>query len=369
MLAFEQVTKRFGNRIAVSDLSFTAEAGEILGILGPNGAGKTTTLRLLTSYLLPTSGRVTVFGYDTAVQPLEVRRRIGYLPEEPPIYPEMTVREYMTFVARAKGVPARRCRAHVDDVLERVGLAEVSGRLLANLSRGYRQRAGIGQALLGDPDLLVLDEPTVGLDPVQVIEIRDLIRELGRERTVIFSSHILPEVQALCSRVIIITRGRIVAQDTPEGLSRRLQGGWRYLIEADGPADEVAKVLAGLPGVTETERREGEAPERPAWLVSSGDRDIRRDLFFALAEAGLPLLRLEPQRLSLEEVFLQLVTDETGGETTGEAADAEGGGDGGAAPTEAADEAASAVEGSGRDRGDAEPPAVAGESAREGDGR
>ncbi len=310
MLAFEQVTKRFGERTAVHELSFTAEAGEILGLLGPNGAGKTTTLRLLTSYLLPTSGRVTVFGYDTATHPLEVRRRIGYLPEEPPLYPEMTVREYMTFVARAKGLPARRCREHVDGVLERVGLADVAGRLLANLSRGYRQRAGIGQALLGDPDLLVLDEPTVGLDPVQVIEIRDLIKELGRERTVIFSSHILPEVQALCTRVIIISRGRVVAQDTPEGLSRRLQGGWRYLIEADGPPDRVEAVLTGIPGVEGAERRAGDTPERFAWLVSSGDRDVRRDLFFALAAAGLPLLRLEPQKLSLEEVFLQLVTDE-----------------------------------------------------------
>lgn len=330
VLKFEKVTKRYGNRVAVADLNFSAVQGEVLGLLGPNGAGKSTTLRLLTTYLLPTSGRVTVFGFDTSTQAQEVRRRIGYLPEEPPLYPELTTREYLNFVARAKGVPASRRRAEVDEVIERVGLASVAGRLLGNLSRGYRQRAGIGQALLGNPDLLVLDEPTIGLDPVQIIEIRELIKGLAQNRTVIFSSHILPEVQAICSRVIIINKGRVIAEGAPDMLSQSLQGGWRYLLEVDGPADEVEGVLNRIPGVELVERTDradrkeglgvglgagfGAAPAagHPAWVVASRDADIRRDIFFALAEAGFPIMRLEPQSLSLEEVFLHLVTEEEG---------------------------------------------------------
>lgn len=312
VVRFEKVTKRYGNRVAVADLNFSAMQGEVLGLLGPNGAGKSTTLRLLTSYLLPTSGHVTVFGYDTATHALEARRRIGYLPEEPPLYPELTTREYLDFVARAKGVPASRRRAEVDEVIERVGLASVAGRLLGNLSRGYRQRAGIGQALLGNPDLLVLDEPTIGLDPVQIIEIRDLIKGLAQNRTVIFSSHILPEVQAICSRVIIINKGRVIAEGAPDILSQNLQGGWRYLIEVDGPADEVEGVLSRVPGVERVEPSAGGEHHdgHPAWVVSSRDADIRRDIFFALAGAGFPIMRLEPQSLSLEQVFLHLVTEE-----------------------------------------------------------
>lgn len=312
MLEFEQVTKKYGDRTAVRDLTFRAEAGEILGLLGPNGAGKTTTLRLLTSYLLPTEGRVRVFGYDTATHSLEVRKRIGYLPEEPPVYPEMTVREYLGFVAGAKGLGARERKPEVERVMSRVGLEEVAGRLIGNLSRGYRQRVGLGQALIGDPELLVLDEPTVGLDPTQIIEIRSLIKDLAHNRTVILSSHILPEVQAICSRVIILNRGQIVAQDTPDILSRRVQGGWRYVLEVDGPPPQVEEVLRRVPGVEEVRFVRDELRGRERYEVSSGDTDVRREMFFALAEARLPVLRLEPQEMTLEEIFLHLVTEETG---------------------------------------------------------
>ncbi len=312
MLEFAQVTKKFGDRVAVRDLSFRAESGEILGLLGPNGAGKTTTLRLLTSYFLPTQGRVQVFGYDTATHSLEVRKRIGYLPEEPPVYPEMTVKEYLGFVAGAKGVGARERKVEVERVMARAGLEEVAGRLIGNLSRGYRQRVGLAQALIGDPELLVLDEPTVGLDPTQIIEIRSLIKELAHNRTVVLSSHILPEVQAICSRVIIMNRGQIVAQGTPDILSRRVQGGWRYLLEVDGPPSQVEEVLRRVPGVEEVRFVRDELRSRESYEVASGDTDVRREMFFALAEARLPVLRLEPQEMSLEEIFLHLVTEETG---------------------------------------------------------
>ncbi|MBM4266668.1 MAG: ABC transporter ATP-binding protein [Deltaproteobacteria bacterium] len=220
MIEVHELTKRYGDRVAVESISFTAEKGRVLGFLGPNGAGKTTTMRMLTGFLPPSSGTARVAGYDVATQSDEVRRRIGYLPENPPLYPEMTVRSYLTFVARLKGVPRAHLAAARDRAIERMGLTDVAGRLLAHLSKGYKQRVGLAQALVHEPEVLVLDEPTIGLDPRQIIEIRGLIRGLAGERTVILSTHILPEVSQLCDKVVIINEGRIVCEDLRENLTR-----------------------------------------------------------------------------------------------------------------------------------------------------
>lgn len=304
MLQVEGVTKRFGPKVAVQDLSFTASEGEIVGLLGPNGAGKTTTLRLITGYMPPTTGRIRVGGIDVQEDPLEVKRRIGYLPETPPLYPEMTVKEYLLFVAGVKGLRGSRAAREVEGVMARTGVTDVASRLIGNLSRGYRQRVGLAQALIGDPELLVLDEPTVGLDPLQIAEVRQLIRELAGRRTVILSSHILPEVNQVCHRVLIMNQGRVVAQDTPSGLAAALGGG-QLRARIKGPPEEVTALLRGLSGVREVRQEDG------AYLLElTPGHDVREELFFALASRGWPLLELELRQISLEEVFLQVVTEE-----------------------------------------------------------
>ncbi|MBE3574233.1 MAG: ABC transporter ATP-binding protein [Firmicutes bacterium] len=311
------------------DLTFSVQKGEILGFLGPNGAGKTTTMRILTGYMPPTSGTARVAGFDIFEQPAEAKRRIGYLPEIPPLYPEMTVKAQLSFVADLKGVPRASRKAAIARVVEATNLGPVYNRLVKNLSRGYKQRVGLAQALLGDPEVLILDEPTVGLDPKQIIEIRQLIRSLGGKHTVILSSHILPEVSMVCERVAIINHGRLVGMDTPEGLARKLSHSQQLLVAIKGPQAQVEAQIASLPGMASWRPAEGEgaaqgatgaagAGSRPAQtgpvlryhLEAQPDVDLREPLFFQMARAGYPILEMRQVSLSLEDVFLQLTTEE-----------------------------------------------------------
>ncbi|RMF85400.1 MAG: ATP-binding cassette domain-containing protein [Nitrospirae bacterium] len=306
MIHVEALTKRYGATEAVRGVSFHVHPGEILGFLGPNGAGKTTTLRIITGFLPATEGAVSVGGVDIFESPTEAKRQIGYLPENPPLYTELTVQEQLAFVARLRGLPRRRRRGAVDEALERAGLTEVRRRLIANLSKGYRQRVGLGQALVGSPPVLVLDEPTVGLDPKQIIEIRELIRALAGDHTVILSSHILPEVRATCERVVIIHRGRVVATDTFDTLAARLRDTFKVRVAVARPAPEVERALGAVPDVVAVSP-DGDG----AWVVETpAEVDRREQIAEAVVSGGFGLLALEPQSLSLEEVFLQLTTEE-----------------------------------------------------------
>lgn len=309
MIEIKNLTKRYGAKKAVDNISFTVKRGEILGFLGPNGAGKTTTMNIITGYNSSTEGTVTVDGFDVAENPMECKKRIGYLPEQPPLYMDMTVMEYLNFVYDIKGVKKDR-ETHLNDILRLVKIQDVSYRLIKNLSKGYRQRVGIAQALVGDPEILILDEPTVGLDPKQIIEIRNVIKELGRDRTVILSSHILPEVSAICERVVIIAKGKIMAEDTPENLSKALEGESKYLVRVAGDFAAADSVLRSVTGVAQVENAGQKEPETHDFIVDAKDgTDIRREMFRALAAADLPMLMLKPMGLSLEEVFLQLTSD------------------------------------------------------------
>ena len=310
MIEVQQLTKRFGRVTAVDDISFRAERGEILGFLGPNGAGKTTTMRVLTGYLPPTEGRTMIGGFDVFRQPIEAKRRIGYLPETPPLYPDMTVREYLRFVAQIKGVPPRERQSRVGAIMERTRITDVAGRHCGKLSKGYRQRVGLAQALLHNPEVLILDEPTAGLDPKQIIETRELIKGLGGDHTIILSTHILPEVSQTCQRVVIINKGRVVAVDTPENLTRRLRGSETMFVQVDqgGPAVEAAlQGAAGVTRVTMTAWHDGTAGFE---VDSARGRDVRREIASTIVTNGWGLLELRPVRMSLEEIFLHLTTEE-----------------------------------------------------------
>lgn len=310
MVELKNVTKIYGTRKAVDNISFSVDKGEIVGFLGPNGAGKTTTMKMITGYMPPTSGTIKIAGYDIVEQPIEAKKHIGYLPETPPLYLDMTVEAYLHFVGGIKGVPAKRRREDVERIMNEVGLLEVRKRLIKNLSRGYRQRVGLAQAIIGDPEVLVLDEPTVGLDPKQIKEIRDIIKKLGGKHTIILSTHILPEVSMVCDRVIIINKGKIVAMDKTENLSIALQNVRRYFIKAEGPYDKVVKTVENIDGVINVEAEIEEDMMVKLTVESSNDRDIRKDVFFAFAKEGLPILELRPLGYSLEEVFLELTTEE-----------------------------------------------------------
>ena len=260
MIEVQHLTKRYGTVTAVDDVSFKVERGEILGFLGPNGAGKTTTMRVLTGYMPPTEGKAVVAGYDVSEQPIEAKRRTGYLPETPPLYPDMTVSEYLLFCARIKGIPRGDRKARVMTAMERTRVADMAKRHCGKLSKGYKQRVGLAQALLHNPDVLILDEPTAGLDPKQIIETRRLIKELGGDHTIILSTHILPEVSQTCQRVVIINRGHVVAVDTPENLTAKLRGSEAMYVEIDAPGSDAQRILADLAGVThvdETPTRAG----------------------------------------------------------------------------------------------------------------
>jgi len=312
MIVVDKLTKYYGPRPAIQDVSFTVQPGEILGFLGPNGAGKTTTMRILTGYLPPTSGTASVAGFDIVRQSLQARRRIGYLPETVPLYPEMSVRSYLDYMAKVKGVPRKVRRARIDDVMEKARVAHRAGDLIGRLSKGYRQRVGLAQALVGDPEVLILDEPTVGLDPKQIIETRGLIRGLEGSHTVILSTHILPEVGATCSRVLIISDGRIVAEDTPENLDRRLRGAETIALLVRGPADDVRTRLSAVPQVLRVEARDArDGADRTSFVVECAlGSDVREALARAVVSAGFGLLELRPLGLSLEEIFLRLTTSE-----------------------------------------------------------
>ncbi len=320
MIEVTNVTKRYGTHTAVDDVSFRVEDGEVVGFLGPNGAGKSTTMNIITGFLSATDGTVTVDGVDVLEDPIGVKRTLGYLPELPPLYVDMTVRDYLRFVARVKGVDRADRDGANEEIMKSVGIDHVADRLIRNLSKGYRQRVGLGQALVGDPKALILDEPTIGLDPHQIIEMRDLIRTLGERRTVILSSHILPEVSAVCERIIIINHGKIVASDTAENLGKALAGSGRLALRVKGSADAAQAAIGTVDGV-ESVRVTGQSAAIGTvdLEVDTGDTDPREAIFFALAKAKLPLFGMQSMEVTLEEIFLQLTEDDSDQDSAQEA--------------------------------------------------
>jgi ABC-2 type transport system ATP-binding protein len=311
VIEVEHLTKVYNGRKAVDDVSFKVEKGQILGFLGPNGAGKTTTMRILTCYMPSTGGTARVAGYDVFEESIEVRKRIGYLPENPPVYPEMSVESYLNFVARIKGTPSARRKAQVDDAMEKCSIGDVRNRIIGKLSKGYKQRVGLAQSLLNNPDVLILDEPTIGLDPKQIFEVRSLIKNLAGEHTVVLSTHILPEVSMTCSRVVIINEGKVVAQDTPEGLTRQASGAQKVSLLVEGPADAVREKIQSIDGVLGVQTGSGEEGRPVSITVECKlDTDLRRNLAEAVVSSGWGLLELRGISLSLEDVFINLVTKE-----------------------------------------------------------
>lgn len=313
MIEIKKLTKRFGQIEAVKNISFTVNEGEILGFLGPNGAGKSTTMNIITGYLPATEGSVTVAGYDILEEPEEVKKRIGFLPEQPPVFKDMTVSEYLRFVSDLKYVPKDKQKGQLGDIMELCGITDHRDRLIKNLSKGYRQRVGLSQALIGNPEVLILDEPTVGLDPKQIIEIRNLIKSLGKKHTIILSSHILPEVSAVCERVVIINKGEIAAVDTPDNLSRGLNSASRLTATIAGPQKQVMKLIDEIYGVKYNEVLGAPNKDTVTYVIESDkDIDIRRPLFFAMAKAGYPIIELRTMDMTLEDIFLKVITVEEG---------------------------------------------------------
>ena len=324
MIQVSHLTKRYGDHTAVSDLSFHIEKGQIYGLLGPNGAGKSTTMNIMTGCLAATAGQVTVGGWDIFEDAAQAKKLLGYLPERPPLYLDRTPREYLTFVGRAKGLNPNQLEEQLCYVMEVTRITEVSHRLIKNLSKGYQQRVGIAQALLGDPEVIILDEPTVGLDPKQIIEIRSLIQTLGRDRTVILSSHILSEVQAVCQTILILSKGKLVACDTPENLERRFAGTTTVELLAQADPEQVRRLLAFLPGASQLTFQPVGEDKCQVTLETDWDEDVLcRDIFFLFSRAQCPLLRLNTARAGLEEIFLELTQDNADPLTAQTAADEE----------------------------------------------
>jgi ABC-2 type transport system ATP-binding protein len=316
MIKVEGLTKRYARTVAVDDVSFEVEKGSIVGFLGPNGAGKTTTMRVLTCFLPPSSGSAEVSGFNVTKDPMEVKKRIGYLPETPPLYPEMEVKEYLEFVGRLKGIAKDQLASRVRDVSERCNIGDVSSKLISKLSKGYRQRVGLAQAIIHNPDVLILDEPTSGLDPKQIIETRDLIRSLAGDHTIILSTHILPEVEQTCEKVIIINKGKVVATDSVENLTSRLRGSEAVAVEISGRDSElnqasVQQRLEQVPGVSRVVSHEAKNGRMRFEVESLQGRHIRPDLARGVIEAGWNLHELHSLAFSLEEIFLQLTASET----------------------------------------------------------
>ena len=307
MITVEHLTKRYGSFTAVDDLSFTIEEGHVYGFLGPNGAGKSTTMNMMTGCLSATEGHVKIDGFDIFEEPMEARRRIGYLPEQPPLYLGETPEEYLRFVGEAKGLRGGELEAQIDEVIEVTRLEPMRHRVIRALSKGYRQRVGIAQALLGNPEVVILDEPTVGLDPIQILEIRELIRSLGERHTVILSSHILSEVQAMCDRILIIAHGRLIAFDTPENLEKLLTTPGELILVTDLPEERFRAILAEVPGVTDVACIDDGS--RLTGTVRAEGEDLyalSRAVFLAFAAAGEPLLEMRVKKADLEEIFLEL---------------------------------------------------------------
>jgi ABC-2 type transport system ATP-binding protein len=311
LIEVQDLTKTFGERTAVDHISFAVNKGEILGFLGPNGAGKTTTMRMLTSFMPATSGTARVAGFDVFDNSLEVRRHIGYLPENPPVYPDMTVERYLDFVARIKGVPSEQRAQRVTDALEKTNITDKRDELIKRLSRGYKQRVGLAQALVHDPDVIILDEPTVGLDPKQIIEVRHLIKNLAGNHTIILSTHILPEVSMTCDRVVIINKGKIAAVDTPQNLTSQLKGGQRIRVEVQASEQPLRELLAQIPGASRVQIEPAPLTGHVLATIEAAEgKDIRSAVAARIVEKGWPLFELKGVSLSLEDIFLELTTDD-----------------------------------------------------------
>ncbi len=312
MIQVQNLTRYYGRTPAIQEVSFEMEKGEILGFLGPNAAGKTTTMRILTCYMPATSGTAKVAGYDVFTQSMEVRKRIGYLPEQPPVYMDMSVKSYLSFVAKIKGVDGRDRKSRINEVMEKTAIADVQDRVIRKLSKGYKQRVGLAQALVHNPDVLVLDEPTIGLDPNQIKEVRGLIKSLAGNHTIILSTHILPEVEMTCDRAVIINRGRVVAQDTIANMTQRKRGAERLVVQVDGPNAPVRDKLSSVSGVKKVKRDDAADGINRYEIECEPGRDVRRELAQAVVQNGWGLLELRAKDFTLEEVFLNLTTEEGG---------------------------------------------------------
>lgn len=309
MIEVSHLTKRYGRHLAVNDLSFTVDSGQILGLLGPNGAGKSTTMNILTGYLSATEGQVLIGGVDILTDPIAAKKKIGYLPELPPLYMEMTVQEYLSFVCDLKGVKKYK-QNQINEVCEHVRITHVRDRLIKNLSKGYRQRVGLAQALINNPELIVLDEPTVGLDPKEIIEICNLIKMIGKTHTVIFSSHILSEVQSVCDRIVVINRGHLLANDTPENLYKSLSQANKLMVRVMGPEEPIEQLLCSVKGVARVGKLGQKEPHTFDFTIETdGVTDVRPTLFRALAQKDWPLLSLRGSEVSLEDIFLELTRE------------------------------------------------------------
>ena len=310
MIEVENLTKYYGNFPAITDVSFTVAKDEILGFLGPNGAGKSTTMKILTGYMPPTEGTVRIAGYDVVSESLDARRHIGYLPETVPLYTDMTVRGYLEFMGSIRGLNKDRTRRRMSEVVDICRLEEYTNTLIGKLSKGFRQRVGIAQAILHEPDILILDEPTIGIDPIQVVETRQLIKDLGSERTVVISTHILPEVSVICQRVVIIHEGEIVAMDHPENLAERLQGAAQVVVEVRGPSEKVVDALKSIDGVRRVATSAKVNDTASYTVTSNHDEDLREEVARKVVQQGWGLLSQESVSMTLEQIFLRLTTEE-----------------------------------------------------------
>ena len=310
MIEVRNLVKKYGNHVAVNHLNFTVEKGKIYGFLGPNGAGKSTTMNMITGYIASTEGEVLIDGHNILEEPEVAKKKIGYLPEIPPLYQDMTVQEYLNFAAELKMLPKEKRKANIEEVMSTTKTIEVKNRLIKNLSKGYKQRVGLAQALLGYPEIIILDEPTVGLDPKQIIEIRDLIKSLGQKHTVILSSHILSEVSAVCDHVLIIDKGKLVASDTPENLGKLMSGANSLELTVKGQESEIRKALDMVENIEDVIYHDSLIQNACDFTIKlSGDQDMRENIFFALAEVKCPILKMQSSNMSLEEVFLKLTDD------------------------------------------------------------
>ncbi len=319
MIEVENLTKVYGKHMALDHVTFQLDEGKIYGFLGPNGAGKSTTMNIMTGYIAPSEGTVRINGFDIMKDAQEAKQCIGYLPELPPVYPDMTVEEFLTFAAEIKKIPKQDRKTQMEEVMQMTGIDDMGHRLIRNLSKGYRQRVGFAQAILGYPDIIILDEPTVGLDPKQIIEIRELIQKLGEKHTVILSSHILSEVQAVCDEIMIISKGRMTARGTSEELIRQMEKDVLLELELEGTPQEITELLKNFDKVESFELEEGEHPElTKAVIHAAANEDIRRELFFAFADAHMPIMSLSRKENSLEEAFLELTGEKAMAETTAE---------------------------------------------------